>query len=408
MMRRLLNMNFIGTFFACSYPILNRYASPIPQVTLSEFFVMVLIGGLVLYSIDKNRRIKVCKYVVPFTLWLCVEIFLSYFFMRGEARIDSIGSLLRLFLIYVCIALMNQNLFVRKLGRKMVRAWAILLSLYGLLQIAMANLGVVLSTYLPFLIPFGGEKTIDSVVYEQMYLYGLTFRCRSFMTEPAMLCTYLILALFLELFENKKNSMTWMCAILFTVTCLLSMSSTGIIVCGIVWVSYYFSTIKKGNKISFYRKTIGMLIVLLLSILFIAESGIGQYFLNRTFHGNISIEGIMSSTRFYALQTMFEGSDSISGILVGKGLVETAEYLPGFPRVYYSLGIIGLCALLHIFIKVKRTKNSSVRYLLMIYFIMNIGTEIAVGAFSVIYMAFLINVDEMQMKGIDTTCIVKN
>lgn len=387
-----VNFKRYCTFILCSAPILSRYASPIPQATLTEFFILIALPWLIIIRLKKGQSICVWKEAGTFLLWCLIEILFALIGLKGEMLTDAVGSTLRLVIVYIAIYIIIPNEVDPYFSRKTVRFWSLVLSIYGLAQVVAVRFGIVLTTYLPFLSPFGGEKTTDIIMYDQVHRYNLVFRCRSLMSEPAMLCTYLVIGIFLELFINIKDTRfkrSRCYSVLYTITAFISRSSTGIMLCMAVWVIYYIYSTGKATRKTLYQNLVIGGAVAAIGIVVVTVSGIWEYFINRTFQGTISVDGLMNSTRFRDLAAIFKNSDTIQGVLFGGGLVDIEQYLPGFPRLYYAFGLVGLGIAVLMLLKIYKYGNKITKLLTVVYSVLNIGTEIIIGPFAMVYMVFL-------------------
>lgn len=370
--------------FIALYPILNRYQAPVPFLTLAEsLFLLFFLSNAVLRF---RKTVTLKTELLPFCLYLFCYVFFVFAFESGEAANDTIGTGLRLLYIYVMLSvLVNQN-FDIEYGCICIRKTAIFLSGYAILQFICYYAGILLTSYIP-LLPVMGEN-MDVTRYRQYMTYGISFRPCSLLNEPAHLATYLLLSLALVLFSEKK-SRNWVWeAVLLTVTCFLSKSSTGIMVSIVVWFYFWIQTKNMSLRKLSKRLFIGIIGTTAIAA-FLHYSGILSYFVNRTFGGSLSVSGLLSSTRFGDLETMFQSSNTLAGILFGAGLSETENYLPGWARLYYTLGLVGLVLVI---LQVRRMYKKGLplqRNVTILYSLLNIGTEILFGNFAVPFLCII-------------------
>ncbi|MBQ8033191.1 MAG: hypothetical protein IJ266_04485, partial [Elusimicrobiaceae bacterium] len=241
----MFNLSTWFSLFVAVYVIFNRYASPIPYITLSEF-ILLLFWGMFIISHPKKIHIEWC--LVPFCIYLLGYVIVPFtgFIPYVSDMTDLVGTAARLLFIYVSITILGKNLFNIEKGIKFIHWVAIILAVYACLQILAAKFGIYLTTYLPFLPVVGGEN-IDTVIQNRTVLYGLAFRASSLLTEPAHLCTYLAAALGLELFSSsRKNRFMW--ALFFSSVSLLTLSSTGLVVTLLIWGLFFLQNPKVSIK----------------------------------------------------------------------------------------------------------------------------------------------------------------
>ena len=107
-----------------------------------------------------------------------------------------------------------------------------------------------------------------------------------------------------------------------------------------------------------------------------------------TFRGNTLKASIENSSRFYALQKVFE-AQPIETILLGSGMAETSYYLPGYFGVYYSMGLIGLLLTLYMHIRLYIKGDNEQKVLMLCFAVLNIGSKISLGSFAIYYLPFI-------------------
>ncbi|WP_165253803.1 hypothetical protein [Adlercreutzia sp. ZJ304] len=382
------------------YPIFNRYQAPfVNQLTLSEFALLILcLYSFVFVGLMRKRFALPLLVLIAYLLF---HIVLDYTQLIGSDLSDSVGTCLRVIFIYAALAVFSRDLFDRIFAIRALSIVAVVVAAYGLLQVYASSAGIVLTTYIPFL-TIMGDLNMDIEIANKVN-FGLKYRCQSILNEPAALCCYLILPLILCLFpEGKGNSDSrprYLFAVFFSLVCFVSASSTGIIAVCAVWLAFALFG-KQSSKGAKAEKGAIIVVSVLLIAMVAAYSGILEYFINRTFGG-----GISGSTRFYALGDMFSESDTLYGVLFGAGLQETTNYLPGFARTYFCLGLVGLVVFIAYFAYIFKNAGLQGRMVVAFFVVLNVGTEILLGNFAVYYLAFAISdsadVQESSERGLD-------
>lgn len=381
--------NFFSLFIVL-YPILNRYGTFIPLFTLSEIFLLVF-WIIRIFQID--RKIRIVGPVAPFTFYLFIRAIMSCYGIDEYNMIDVVGSIFRVFYIYLSFMFLIPAFFNIDKAMKYLKIVSWIIGIYAILQTIMAEAGIFLSSYLPLLNPYDrGEVDVQRQI--NLFFYGFRFRATSFLTEPAHLCTYLLLPLTSTLFKSeKKDTFDLFSIALYSGVCVMSLSSTGIMMVIMIWIVYLF----------YYSKS-NILGTIILSFVFAGmfilflNSDLYTYFLNRTFDGNVA-NGLDHSTRFNSIDNMWNNSGTIKGIFFGGGLAEQSSYLPGLQRVYCCLGVLAIIFLLLFLIKSFYNGNKTQRFIIIIYIILNIGTEIILGSFALYYMAFFTNPTQKNEDG---------
>ena len=170
------------TILVALFPLLNRYSSGIPYLTLSEVLALIItFFSLLLVS----QKFKVEKYLLIFCMYLIIEIILAI--VHGISSFDLMGSTLRLFFYYAIVAFFAQKMFDLEQGKHLVIVVALATGIYAIMQVLFAYLGVYLPTYISFLNLMSGGNT-DSIVIEKAN-YGMRYRPYSIFNEPAQLCS---------------------------------------------------------------------------------------------------------------------------------------------------------------------------------------------------------------------------
>ncbi len=370
------------------YPILNRYSSPVPQLTLSEFLLL----GFFLHALLSRKLlgVKPIWSALVFSLYLVLHSFLDAANLSGALESDAIWSACRVAYIYTGIAIFAPLYFDERVATRWLNVVSVFVASYGLLQIAFSYAGIVLTSYIPFL-PVIGDNL--DLALEAKMSYGLRFRCQSLLNEPAALCCYLLLPVALSLFKRGSQSPNYKLASFLSVVALASASSTGLICVAILWISHFLV------RLWMDRKNGGWLIVAFAALCIIGVgtvvvSGLWDYFVMRVFGGSgLTVSGLSRSTRFYAFKDTFGASETIYGILFGEGMYQTTNYLPGFFRLYLSLGLVGLTIMVVLLATRLHCGNHETRACTLLFIVLNVGTEILLGNFAFYYLAFILGME---------------
>lgn len=392
-----LNLNKVFTTIVLLFPIFSRYSSPIPQVNLSEFVLFLFWIIALCKALKTRRRWVISTELLVLVCYIIFQILISLVRFKGAIVLDAVGSCGRLLIMYMSLMFLGKSYFHYEFGVQMLEKAAIVLTIYGLLQTLCSYAGVYLSTYIP-LLPQIDSGAIDAQVLNQVS-YGLIYRCRSLLREPAALSIYLALALAIELFySNRKYRMQK--AILFTTGCIISMSSVGMIASAFIWIVYWASTQKKSVKHWILNILIGF-IGLLVVFVFIYRTGLWDLFIERTFArgGSASLLGIFDNSRFSSSSMLFDENRTITDVIFGSGLIDLDNYLSGFVRIIYCMGIMGLFCFFISFLQFYYNGDSVNKKILIIYLFLNIGTEILLGQFCLIYLPFIFSKPEINKKG---------
>lgn len=352
------------------YPILYRYISFIPMITVAEL-IMTIIVGVIIWT--KKMKFKIDKYLLPFWIYIIVRSFGSI--MSKSSNIsDAIGTGLRLLLLYFFISQASSFMDYKR-GRRYIDAVSIMVGVYGLLQIVVYNWGVILPTEIP------GFTHRDA--YNEMLTLqglGLELRIRSIFGEPSELCHYLLLPLTLALFSNDNLRRKIKLTIFYSLVCIISLSSTAIVMVAFIWCIYIFD-----SRFGKVKEKLFIFCVGIAGVVTVVQFGAWDYFLYRLF-GN---SGIHNATRFKSIQNLFSNGFGITDFIIGKGMADPGEFLPGFARLFYCLGIIGVLTYVFFLYGCYRKAKADQRKVLIVFIVLNFAAAILFGEFALLYLSFI-------------------
>ena len=386
------NLQLIITSLLIVFPILSRYASLIRLINLSEFISILLLLYVMLF---KFKFIKLDKYFLLLIMYVILQSTLLLSVYPDSISDQLLGTALRFVYIYLILNIFGKNFFNMNVGKKIMVHLTLFLSIYALIQYYLATKGIILTTYIPGLKIMEGVReleNVDDILVGQMN-YGLQFRPRSLLNEPAHLGTYIVSALTIVLFNNKKLGLiNLIYAFIFSLTCMLSRSSTAIIIMILIWTAFIIKNIKsrENQDIAWI-----ILIFLLLIVIYSMFKDIKSlnYFMTKTFGKSRSIYEIANTTRFNQIKESFRDFNGIRDYIFGKGCIRIDYYLPGFFRLIYNFGFLGFILYLYVLIKSTIKDSDLQKIILLIYIIINIGTEVLYGNFIFIFLPFIINDD---------------
>ena len=182
-------------------------------------------------------------------MFILIHMLISLFFYSREISIQILGTSMRFTYLLIILGVLGYNFFDIEFGKKTIIIITLILSIYAFVQYLYAKRGIILTTYLPGFKHFkitGVYRNTDDILIEQMSL-GLEFRPRSLLNEPAHFAAYIISSLTIVLFDDRETKKTYfLIALVLSYACLLSKSSTAIIMMFIIWmisVSYTHLTL---------------------------------------------------------------------------------------------------------------------------------------------------------------------
>lgn len=367
------------SFLICILPVAYIYAFPLLINNLGHAILLFLIFPLLIVDFTSQAKVKDNKksnrYYVLFCLYLItISIFAPLINgFEGEER-ELFSAAEFSIIIYFLI---ND----KRIGQSFIDIYikfAIFFALFLLLQyVAFIFGGVAISGKIPFLDEYNRE--VVSV------LEGRILRISSFFAESSHFAVYEIPALLMLLFGKTKVKYPIFWIVILSISVLLSTSSNGILIMGVVYIAYVY-------KRFFSKLNIAYLIIggalLVAGYYFISHS----MYIKDVTYGLFVQEADMTTSkaemRIYRGFNMFADlptDKQIFGIgwrnaenycktcntqLYGKYAVAVFDYFNSIAGTLIYAGIIGLLLLtLFFFSLFKRTDDFGARTLVTCVFI---------------------------------------
>lgn len=373
---------YIFTCLAVLCPVFTIYGSPIPKVGLLEFLLILFVITTLVFDFKKYT---LCKALIPFFVALSINvIYVSWSHVSNDIN-DAIGTSLRLIFFYFLLIAFTQDYFSYDFGLKVLVVAATILALYGLLQEVFSFAHIYLYNYIPYLPGIDGKDLSKYWMIQDIEIFNLTYRMRSLFTEPAHFATYLIIPATLLLLKKNKTIYTYIFSFFFYGVTFLTLSSMGIIVSSLCLLAYFIIAIVK-KELKLYQIIIVASVIAVGIGLFFALGG-WKYFIEKTFHKG-SFIGILQDSRLTVTPLLIP--KQFWTMVFGIGL-SNSSYMATFVLATHKIGLIGLiglsCTIGLLFSNV--TKRSTIA-LFLVYIFMNVGSEIAFGAFIMPFLPFLI------------------
>lgn len=369
------------SIFLPLFPIFILYGFDLlPFVTFSDYMLMLFIFTDV---IAHRFKLVLCTSFLPLVFYLLLHPLLLLLFELPVADWeDAIGSAWKLALYIFGMSLLAKDIN-RDVAIKSIRIIGAISTVYAFLQFALGTfLHISITPYIPFF-PVLREGLLEQ--QDNWIAYGWTVRPRAWFSEPSTFAIFLLLALLVELFvvkkQRRKKKLCWM----YLWGILISHSSTGIAGLLILLVAWFCVL---PNRFFFkIKRSIVLSIIFLIPLGFIllVQSGYIDSFIDHTF---ASGQGIMAQSHFADISSVFENMPDFWGILFGHGMQNIdAGYLPGWPRTYYCLGLLGVLLYgLGFALSFKFARHES-RIVVLTFIALNLGTEIMLGVFMLLYMS---------------------
>lgn len=368
------------------FPIIGGYSLGFMPMYLFWLFVIDLFAivriGKVDFSINMPVRKLLVFIILHGILWALI-LHPSSTFYNGEG-----SKVLLLLSFFIIVPALDYKKFVGSLN------WIALIAALGLVYhfILCSRGQLVTPLKIPFL-PFEeGHRFLEE-----------GNRPKSFFTEPAAYANFMLIPLFIALYEKK---LLWGIAIIITM--FLSASTTGIAVSFIVFLSYTFT--QKNSRIF----KISLLIISVLLFLFLTRSSLFEVGMNKVNDTELDEnERIMNG---YLIVRNMDLLDFPLGILNESALDYTlsnsiarvntygdeAMFISGFWHMIINYGILGLWFLVSVYYFFAKQSRHLVPYVVCL-FIELFTSSIVLNAnymVTIVFMSIFLKYSQTQTSNI--------
>jgi len=369
-----INSNSISKTYVISMlmiPILSLYSIGLGTFTLGDVFLVIC---FLMFAVNEIKRIKIH---VPLLI-LIVFVFFQGILIFGINNYNN--SLLRTFryVLYLAAILISINV---KLETKWIRDKYIGICFFATIIMYIQTFSYrVFDIIIPGVIPFVPLLEKEMYDYRWMVIYQNSQRCMSVFEEPSHYAVYILPAILILLLDNRmQKKKKWFMVAFLSLGIVMSASFTGILglIAAIgIWLVMCF----KEGKIS-PTVLCGVFFTIIIVTVFIMTSSVGSYVLNP------KIIVSQGSGRFAGYGYLMKLNDGIVKLFWGHGMNDIAAltYLPGWPRLLFYYGIVGLCIYIIAFWK-QSLGNRISKSILLLLAAVSVGSEIAFGSFCLTYM----------------------
>lgn len=363
----MLNLSKLYTIFAVSFPLLSLYGIGISTVTIADFVLLLLFPFLLL----ENNWKKLSWGLLLFLLYILFQY--SFFAIVYET---TLLKTLRYSCYVAFLALFSGTYFLFDYGVRVLKLLSVCATFFLCIQYLFFHfLGIYIPGYLTFL-PIMRD---DLVAFSNIVgLDGGDMRMRSFFAEPAHYAQYIVCCIALLLWKGKFCYNAFLFLGVF-----ISGASTGLLSCCLLFV---IAVIKKWRMkmkplIWFLFFIAGMLIMYILSSMEFYNTAIMKLSDERAIMGRFGGLATLIAMRYTNVELWF-----------GHGFNPLSEFLSGYLMLFYYLGIVGLSMYLFICLyKLFSVDAFDKKVLLLLFFFLNVGTEVVMGPFLVLYFSFIIS-----------------
>ncbi|MCM3693200.1 O-antigen polymerase [Neobacillus niacini] len=380
------------TIFLICYPLLSVYKSPVSSINLPNLFMIVILISLLI-----TKRIKIQLSVGNTVNFLyifagiCLFLALISSLITQEYSMISIFGRFTLFILYIIILSVSRTVLDFELAIRLVKVISIVGCISLLIQIiAYYTLNLNIHMYLPFLpLTDGMSKSINNLIYEN-YSTIVIYRPMTVFGEPSHFAYYVVMALAVLLFIDKKvkKRNKLFLGLLYSIALVLSTSGTGAYLMVLIWTIYLLN-----NKKNRAKNLIIVFVFIFMTLTFMYISGNTFEYFNYAF----SRLTISSSRMFSFLNYLGEMDFGLQ--LIGSGMGNSSIYfkemnddavssfMSSFGRIFVESGYIGILIFMGILIMLYINTRRNMRIFVFIFII---GCLIESTIFSIYLPLYLI------------------
>lgn len=361
------NLSKLYTILVVAFPILHLYGIGLSTVSFADLLLLLLYPLL----IAKNKWNKVSFSFLLYAFYICIVGFSLH-------PHNAIFKVLRYLCYIFALALFSGSFFNFEYGKRLFLKLALFATFFLFFQYICLHLsGFYVPGYLPG-VPIMRDELIRHT--NNIGMDGGDLRVRSIFGEPAHYAQYIVGCIALMV-GCKKMNFKWLICLFMGL--LLSASSTGILAGGFLLM---LSLLQVG-KIRF-KPYVWYLLFLI--------AGISLYLISQSSFYGAAVDKLMDDRtfdgRFSGIEVILSNIDySDTEFLFGHGIGSTGVYLPGYLMLFYYLGAVALliyiCANIRIFFRVDKSR----KILLLLFALLNVGTEVVMGPFILLFFSFILS-----------------
>lgn len=372
------NINFLYTYLIVLFPILSVYYSGIPSISIAD--LLLIIFFILAIPILLSEKVYLLKESIPILVLVLYIIFNTIINIIFVSHSISLLSNLRYILYLLCLLFMYKY-FDIETGIKVLRLFTMLATVYIIIQFLFFNVfGVVLPSYIPGLAIMDNNFLIEN---RNQFFYEY-YRPTSFFLEPTHYVQYCLPYISILFFsEGKMGKITVIETILVILGIVCSGSSVGFIMLALLVLLKSLSYLK--NDISL-KKIVLLVSLLLISLVLYNNVPMIQNSLMRMKSEDGTFTGAAVQYRFNNVLDNIRDSGSL---ILGSGRGSEEGYLTGFFYTLNSLGLIGVSIYIISFITFYYYSNRVGRNMIIIIFVLFIGSEYIVNFGILYYFSFI-------------------
>lgn len=386
-------ISLLYTFILIVMPIINQY-----KIFPIEFFDMFTLVFAIFGIIKLLHKIKV-PYFSTFYIY-CIFSAVFFGIIYGDELVDIVLSASRLLAIIIGLLLLIDKYFDFDFFKKIYFNMSFILSIVLFVQIIVRYI-FGQPTFLLFpniTMNYGnGMNSLEIVsMLEKSVGGGYVYRPSALFIEPVNFAYYVLPAILLLLMErkdvSKKKRMVY--SLVMTSAVVLTTSTTGIIGCGLIWIIYIMVENKRNKGKISYKVFLFAITVLVAFVVLLEQKSVQISIVKKLSELNNSDSTSSTSLRLLRGGYFFNEMSWINRI-IGCGFSHIADYYYKFQlfikydsvtsnveymnsvfSILCAEGMIGFVLYAKDFCKLLFSKDSIVKSLSILFFLMMIGGSI--------------------------------
>ena len=370
-------------------PAINTYKSPIPNVELGTFLLLVLF----LFMILNDRKIYadnlIWKWLIMLYAFLLFTIIASFNPGILETSLFSITfRFLKICAVVLIVIVQGRSWFDYTIAIKTLRIFSLLCVAFIILQsILYYGAGIILHG---IYIPLASAEGYSDYNFE--YMYSILFRPTSFFFEPSHFCAYALVYFTYLLSANTEKYRRLQLAVM-TLGIVMSTSGTGIVLIPItVLITVMLMLFKRNISTTRNSLLLGAIvaIAIIIALNVYINSDVGLTVLQRYIKSDGSLgTAVLGRLDSGAYELYKELPIFYKIIGTGFGNRPSTVYFSSLYSILYGDGLVGLILLLWIIISSYRKSGLFGKLLSVVYMVLMIGTGVFNFASIGLYFSFI-------------------
>lgn len=383
----------LTTLAVCLTPILCIYRFMgyfmLGEIVLIGLFLANLLCSSRSHMLLSRKQIAVGMFAFMILLISCIG------YLAHSVDLTVLPRLIRLLFCFFITSVLGVYFFDYQSAKKYMIRIAVVATILIIIQKVYHDLT---GEYIYFLL----KDNIYSEVYNAAYFKNVEiqrlYRPMSIFLEPSHYCQYILFVLAIILFRTKLSIKDMLLGAFLSIGIFVSTSSTGVIVCLVLWLAYLLSVVRA----FFLERQINPRIIVVLLLIGTAAAFIlvqfGDRFLfsiERIYNPNSSSSTSAWDARLGTF-SVFSEHETWMELLFGRGygVINEEEWYASIPYYFSGTGILGMIAIIVLFASLYCFSNKIQRKLLFVFLILCFTTEVLTNYWLIFILPLVMSATE--------------